>query len=102
MKKAQEASDASNRLDRLSLYGRAIHRVAGRRTRAPRNIATVNSADLPREARQTKALIKQGALYPYKKDGVVFLCTVSISNERCTGDYFVVATKESWQDIADD
>ena len=37
-----------------------------------RSIATINAADLPREARQTIALIRQGGPYPYKKDGVVF------------------------------
>jgi ribonuclease T1 len=37
-----------------------------------RNIAIVNAADLPREARQTIGLIRQGGPYPYKKDGVVF------------------------------
>jgi len=37
-----------------------------------RNIGTVNAADLPKEARQTITLIKQGGPYPYKKDGVVF------------------------------
>jgi len=35
-------------------------------------IATVNIAQLPREARQTIALIKRGGPYPYKKDGAVF------------------------------
>jgi ribonuclease T1 len=37
-----------------------------------RSLATVNAADLPGEARQTIALIRQGGPYPYKKDGVVF------------------------------
>src|SRR5215472_9537039 len=36
------------------------------------SIPTVNAADLPKEARQTIALIRQGGPYPYKKDGVVF------------------------------
>jgi ribonuclease T1 len=36
------------------------------------NIATVSAADLPKEARQTIALIKKGGPYPYKKDGVTF------------------------------
>jgi len=35
-------------------------------------IGTVNIAELPREARQTIALIKKGGPYPYKKDGAVF------------------------------
>lgn len=33
---------------------------------------SVVAGDLPREARQTLALIKQGGPYPYAKDGVVF------------------------------
>src|SRR5262245_26785305 len=37
-----------------------------------RGIATVDAADLPREARQTIALIKKGGPYPYRKDGAVF------------------------------
>ena len=41
-------------------------------TETQRNIATVNASELPREARQTIALIRQGGPYPYKKDGVVF------------------------------
>jgi len=36
------------------------------------NIATVSAAELPKEARQTIALIKKGGPYPYKKDGVTF------------------------------
>ena len=37
-----------------------------------RSIATVNATDLPKEARQTIALIRQGGPYPYRKDGAVF------------------------------
>jgi ribonuclease T1 len=37
-----------------------------------RRIPTVNATDLPKEARQTIALIKKGGPYPYKQDGVVF------------------------------
>jgi ribonuclease T1 len=36
------------------------------------SIATINAADLPKEARQTIALIKKGGPYPYEKDGSVF------------------------------
>src|SRR6516164_5979276 len=35
-------------------------------------IATVDLSELPREARQTIALIKKGGPYPYKKDGAAF------------------------------
>jgi ribonuclease T1 len=37
-----------------------------------RSIATVDISELPREARQTIALIKKGGPYPYRKDGAVF------------------------------
>ena len=37
-----------------------------------RSIATVDLSELPREARQTIALIKKGGPYPYRKDGAVF------------------------------
>jgi len=37
-----------------------------------RSIETVNASDLPREARQTIALIKKGGPYPYRKDGAIF------------------------------
>src|SRR5262245_12288819 len=37
-----------------------------------RSIATMNADDLPKEARQTIALIKKGGPYPYQRDGVVF------------------------------
>ena len=32
----------------------------------------VSVADLPREARQTLALIKEGGPFPYERDGIVF------------------------------
>src|SRR5215468_2887678 len=37
-----------------------------------RSMATVNADELPREARQTIALIRKGGPYPYKKDGAIF------------------------------
>src|SRR5262249_62384801 len=36
------------------------------------SIVTVQASDLPKEVRQTIALIKRGGPYPYKKDGSVF------------------------------
>jgi ribonuclease T1 len=41
-------------------------------SRKTRGIDTVDIVNLPREARQTIALIRKGGPYPYKKDGVVF------------------------------
>jgi ribonuclease T1 len=41
--------------------------------RSPDHVLTVVEVDdLPREARETLALIKQGGPFPYKRDGVVF------------------------------
>lgn len=37
-----------------------------------RRLGTVSVSDLPKEARQTIALIKKGGPYPYKRDGIVF------------------------------
>lgn len=35
-------------------------------------IGTISIADLPREARQTLALIRQGGPFPYDRDGIEF------------------------------
>lgn len=35
-------------------------------------IDTIAAADLPREARQTLLLIKDGGPFPYERDGIVF------------------------------
>lgn len=37
-----------------------------------RGVGTVSLSDLPKEARQTIALIRKGGPYPYKRDGVLF------------------------------
>jgi len=37
-----------------------------------RSIGTVSLSDLPREARDTVALIRKGGPFPYEKDGSVF------------------------------
>lgn len=36
------------------------------------SIDSVASSDLPREARQTLALIKEGGPFPYERDGITF------------------------------
>ncbi|MBF1258547.1 MAG: ribonuclease N [Lautropia mirabilis] len=61
--------------DRAS--GRASDRASDRSSdRASRQgadgLGTVAVADLPAEARQTLALIREGGPYPYEKDGTVF------------------------------
>ena len=35
-------------------------------------VGVVRAADLPKEARETLALIKQGGPFPYSRDGVLF------------------------------
>jgi ribonuclease T1 len=37
-----------------------------------RSVPTINLSELPKEARQTVALIKKGGPFPYKRDGIVF------------------------------
>ncbi len=37
-----------------------------------KNVTAISARELPREARRTIELIRQGGPYPYKKDGVVF------------------------------
>lgn len=70
---AGQASDqAASRISE-----RAQDRASGRASdRASRqgadSLGTVAVADLPAEARQTLALIREGGPYPYEKDGTVF------------------------------
>lgn len=64
----QAASQASERAqDRAS--ERASDRASRQRTDG---LGTVAVGDLPAEARQTLALIREGGPYPYEKDGTVF------------------------------
>lgn len=42
------------------------------RSPATESFDVVSAADLPEEARETLALIKQGGPFPYSRDGVVF------------------------------
>ena len=72
--RAPERSNDRNP-DRAS--GRASDRASDRSSdRASRQgadgLGTVAVADLPAEARQTLALIREGGPYPYEKDGTVF------------------------------
>lgn len=66
------ASQASERAqDRVS--GRASDRSSDRASRQGTDgLGTVAVGDLPAEARQTLALIREGGPYPYEKDGTVF------------------------------
>lgn len=52
---------------------RASERVSDRASRQGTDgLGTVAVGDLPAEARQTLALIREGGPYPYEKDGTVF------------------------------
>ncbi|MBF1261889.1 MAG: guanine-specific ribonuclease N1 and T1 [Lautropia mirabilis] len=68
----QAASRTSERAqNRVS--GRASDRSSDRASRQGADgLGTVAVADLPAEARQTLALIREGGPYPYEKDGTVF------------------------------
>lgn len=62
------ASQASERAQ-----DRASERVSDRASRQGTDgLGTVAVGDLPAEARQTLALIREGGPYPYEKDGTVF------------------------------
>ena len=62
------------RLLGVALFALAFLSADGRAQRAPRNaaLAEVPASQLPREARETIALIRQQGPYPYAKDGAVF------------------------------
>ena len=64
----QAASQASERAQ-----DRASERASDRASRQGADgLGTVAVGDLPAEARQTLALIREGGPYPYEKDGTVF------------------------------
>ena len=66
---ARQASERAQ--DRAS--GRASDRYSDRASRQGADgLGTVAVGDLPAEARQTLALIREGGPYPYEKDGTVF------------------------------
>ena len=71
------ASERANDRNPDRASGRASNRTSDRSSdRASRQgadgLGTVAVADLPAEARQTLALIREGGPYPYEKDGTVF------------------------------
>ena len=71
------ASERANDRNPDRASGRASDRASDRSSdRASRQgadgLGTVAVADLPAEARQTLALIREGGPYPYEKDGTVF------------------------------
>ena len=62
--------------------------------RGTASLEVIAAADLPREARQTLVLIKQGGPFPYAKDGIVFGNYESILPKQRRGYYheFTVPT----------
>jgi ribonuclease T1 len=56
----------------LLLAGAALSVVVFAREPAPAGLLEVPVAQLPKEARETLALVKRGGPFPYKKDGATF------------------------------
>lgn len=52
-----------------------------------RDLPTVRLADLPREARDTLKLIRQGGPFPHAKDGVVFGNREKVLPAKARGQY---------------
>lgn len=67
---------------------------AGTLAKGPAPVGVVPVSELPVEARQTLALIKQGGPFPYAKDGSVFRNYERVLPERKRGYYheFTVRT----------
>jgi ribonuclease T1 len=56
-------------------------------------LGVITSAELPREARHTLALIKAGGPFPYSKDGVVFRNYEGVLPKRKRGYYHEFTVK---------
>mgnify|MGYP000926269476 CR=1 FL=1 len=70
---AGQASDQASSRTSERAQDRASERASDRASRqGADSLGTVAVADLPAEARQTLALIREGGPYPYEKDGTVF------------------------------
>ena len=70
---AGQASDQASSRTSERAQDRASGRASDRASRQGADgLGTVAVADLPAEARQTLALIREGGPYPYEKDGTVF------------------------------
>ena len=70
---AGQASDQASSRTSERAQDRASERASDRASRQGADgLGTVAVADLPAEARQTLALIREGGPYPYEKDGTVF------------------------------
>ncbi len=58
---------------------------------------TVTVAELPREARQTLALIKEGGPFPYDRDGIIFGNFEKRLPSQPRGYYREYTVKSSWR-----
>ena len=58
---------------------------------------TVSAAELPREARQTLALIKEGGPFPYDRDGIVFGNYEKRLPPQARGYYREYTVKSPWR-----
>ncbi|MGE5649829.1 ribonuclease domain-containing protein [Noviherbaspirillum sp. UKPF54] len=56
-------------------------------------LGSIDAQELPKEARQTLALIKQGGPFPYAKDGVVFGNYEGVLPKRKRGYYHEFTVK---------
>ena len=94
------ASERANDRNPDRASGRASDRASDRSSdRASRQgadgLGTVAVADLPAEARQTLALIREGGPYPYEKDGTV-TNEVAESIETSDNQTLTVKLKDGW------
>jgi ribonuclease T1 len=82
-------SSAASPTASASLLVRSPPASASPRTAAanPSGLAEVAASQLPKEARETLALILQGGPYPYERDGVVFGNFERILPQRQQGYY---------------
>lgn len=70
---SDQASSRTSERAQNRVSGRASDRSSDRASRQGADgLGTVAVGDLPAEARQTLALIREGGPYPYEKDGTVF------------------------------
>jgi ribonuclease T1 len=60
-------------------------------------IDTINSENLPSEARQTLALIKAGGPFPYERDGIVFGNFEKHLPQQARGYYHEYTVKSPWR-----
>lgn len=70
---------------------------AGARESAPAARPEIAAAELPREARETLALIKRGGPYPYRKDGTSFRNREKRLPPQARGYYTEYTVRTPWE-----